>query len=418
VKRGDAWARIALSALISTGLAACRLDSGGLLDVDAAGDDGTTADEGGDDVSPADGTAGTDDGGQPDRHDEASAETGADGGTNPPADAAPDAGAVVADARHDSSSDARPDAPADALASDAPADSVADAPADGVAPIDAPADTGPLPIVWDGGSIADPQFYDGDWVNFCVALVACGAMPNVSACVGLLHQPSSLDALIPSLDIVDAVDNVQPNCRQVKRALGGGVACASVTADTCAGDSLTTCRFGFTMTIDCGALGMVCSNGSGNAGCGFGDCAASQEGETYCVGPNNLAKCTAGRYEPLLDCQTFGGKCIGPAGGAQCQGTGGMACHGGASCAGNSLVECLGGLPGSIDCTARYDPSFTCLVDDAGLPRCARGTSCDPSVAVDTCLQTQLTFCNAGTSDTFDCAVNGYSGCDGGKCFP
>ncbi|HXN31846.1 MAG TPA: hypothetical protein VN894_08295, partial [Polyangiaceae bacterium] len=291
------------------------------------------------------------------------------------------------------------------------------APADAAA--EAPADTGPLPIVWDGGAIVDPQFYDSDWITFCVALVACGEMPSVSACVALLHQPSSLDALIPTPDIVASVNNAQPNCRQVRRALGGGLACPSATADTCNGNSLVTCRLGFTMTIDCGALGMVCSNGSGNVGCGFGDCAASQEGETYCVGPNYVAICSSGRYEPALDCQTFGGTCKGPPGTAQCQGTGGTMCSAGASCVGTSIVECMAGLLGSVDCSALYDPSFTCIAGDAGPPKCAGGTSCDPTLATDTCTQMdEVTFCNVGVSDTYDCTGNGYSGCDAGKCFP
>jgi hypothetical protein len=410
------------------------LDKGGLLDVDAAGDDGLSGDDGivVYETSPDEGGSTSDS-----AEDISLDETGPD----VMADAMPEAGAGAdapvearADAHADASVDAPVEAHVDAKVSDAPTDAPSDStvgpPTDAVAPPDAPPDVvGPAdapseapasPIVWDGGPIVDPQFYNDNWVSFCVALVACGEMPGVSACVALLPQPYSPDALIPTPDIVYAVNNAAPDCRQVGRALGGGEACPSTTPDGCNGNSLVTCRWGFTMTVDCGDPGMVCSNGNGNAGCGFGDCSASQEGEAYCVGPNYLVTCTNGRYEPTLDCQTFGGMCVGPPGTAQCRGTGGTTCGGGGSCVGTSIVECMGSLLGSFDCSQLYDPNFACFIDDAGAPACAGGQSCDPSAATDTCGRqlTSVRFCNGGLDDTFDCTGNGYSGCDAGKCYP
>jgi hypothetical protein len=375
---------LALWALTFTSLCACGLDRSGLLDADVAGDDGPFGDEGVVVDQPmVDVDVSAEGGGQ---NTDAETEVGPN-----VAPGAPETGAH---------SDVATDAPLDATVPDASTDAAMEGPRRD-APVDAPTETGPLPIVWDGGAIVDPQFYDSDWINFCVALVACGEMPTVGACVALLHQPSSPDVLIPTPDMVASVNNASPDCKQVRRALGGGLACPSSTADMCNGNSLVTCRLGFTMTIACGDLGMVCSNGSANVGCGFGDCADAQEGQTYCVGPNYLSLCTRGRYEPILDCQTFGGTCTGPAGAAQCRGTGGTTCSGSGSCVGSSLVECMGGLLGGVDCSQLFDPTFTCVVDDAGDPMCAGGSSCDPELMPDTCTPTmQVSFCNVGASAT------------------
>ena len=315
-------------------------------------------------------------------------------------------------------SDAGPPGQPDASPVDAPSDAVD---ASTVAPPDAPVDVEPLPIVWDGSPIADPDLDDTNWTAFCVALVACGEMPSVSACVGLLPQPASPNALIPTTEMVNNVGIVEPDCQQVAAAVGGGRLCPSSTPDTCDGNSLVTCRWGFTMTVDCPKLGLVCSPGNGNAGCGFGDCAAPQEGKTYCVGSNYVAVCRSGRYEPAADCETFGGGCAGPPGTAGCAGTGGAPCAGGGgTCAGTTLTECVEGALGSVDCSPFYNTNFRCLVDGAGSAYCGAGQSCDP-LAVDTCSgqgKTKVNFCNAGLTDTYDCTANGYSGCDGGKCYP
>jgi hypothetical protein len=281
-------------------------------------------------------------------------------------------------------------------------------------------DSAPLLIVWDGGPIVNPQFSDADWVSFCVALSACGQMPSISACVALLHQPSSPDALVPAPNLVLSISNAGADCARIGQLLGDGSTCPTATADTCSGNSLVTCLWGFQMTMDCGPLGMVCSMGSGSAGCGFGDCAAAQEGKTYCVGSSELAQCTHGRYSPLLSCQTFGAKCVGPAQTALCQGTGGSGCNGGPSCNGTSIVECLGGLLGSADCAALYGSAFQCVPGNAGVPVCAAGTACDPASNVDTCMgKNQASFCNAGATANYDCKSSGWKGgCTAGRCTP
>jgi hypothetical protein len=278
-----------------------------------------------------------------------------------------------------------------------------------------------LPIVFDGGAIADPQFNDAQWTSFCVALAACGEMPGISACIGLLSQPSSPEGFIPSPAMVGAVVNAGADCARIGGILGDGAMCSSSSADMCSGDSLVTCRWGFRMTVDCETLGMTCSLGSADAGCGFGDCSLSQEGKTYCVGPSQLAKCTGGRYLPFLDCQTFGAKCVGPDEMAACQGTAGpVGCSSAPACNGASILECMDGRFASANCPALYGSGFTCISNDAGIPVCAMGTACDPATYADACIGNhQASFCNAGMTATYDCKANGWmSGCTAGRCAP
>jgi hypothetical protein len=276
-----------------------------------------------------------------------------------------------------------------------------------------------LPIVYDGGYIVDPQFSDSDWTAFCIALVACGQMPSISACVALLRQPSAPDALIPPPHLVNSVNNAGSDCMSIGQLLGDGSTCPTTTEETCAGSSLVTCRWGFRMTVDCSPLGMVCSMGNGNAGCGFGDCSPTQEGKAYCVGPSELVECNRGRYSPIQSCQTFGGSCGGPAETASCVGTGGSGCSGSAVCNGTSIVECLGGLLGSVDCSTLYGSSFTCILGSTGNPACAAGTACDPTTNVDTCVGNKVSFCNAGAKASYDCSGSGWAaGCRGGHCAP
>jgi hypothetical protein len=405
----------ALCALVVASACGCGLAREGLLAVVDPGDAAASADDGAvvDAIVAEDGPGSGDDGTIADALDEA------EGG----ADVAPDA---RADARPDARADARPDAAADAPL-DAPIDARADAPADAPSEAaDARADAAPRPIVWDGGAIADPKFTDAAWVNLCGALVGCGHLSSMSACAALLHQPSSPDALIPPPDMITGIENASPTCSVVDDALDDGSACASTTPDTCSDNAVVTCRWGFRMTVDCGALGMVCSSGNENAGCGFGDCSAAQEGQTFCVGPSYLARCVSGRYAPELDCHTFGGACVGPAGAAQCQGTSqgpaGGPCTGGATCAGTSLMACLDGIRGEVDCAQAYGRGFTCLpLDgvDGGTPVCAAGTSCDPATFQDSCtLGAGVSFCNAGAPSVYDCLGNNWSGCAAGRCVP
>ena len=419
----------ALWALTLASACACGLEKGGLQDTDAdpSGDDGVTKDATFPDQSSSDDSGenaeGTDDSFEefdsdaetndaPTTPHEAS--TSLDGSVDAASDATtPD---KHSDAAHPTSdgrapSDARPDVEIQPDSSEVDeADSSEDA----------RPDTGPLPIVWDGGALPNPQLDNTNWASFCVALAACGEVTGVSACVALQPQPSSPDTLFPTTEMVNNVNNAAPDCAQVAVAVGGGSACPSTTADSCDGNLLSTCRWGFAMKVDCASVGLVCSSGDANAGCGFGDCAASQEGETYCVGTNYLAKCSRGRYEPAVDCETFGGACVGPPGAAHCAGAGGSTCNAGGACVGTTIVECVAGFFGSVDCSQLYNDNLTCFANDGGLPVCAVGQACNPSLATDTCnrQQTQVRFCNEGMNDTYDCTGNGYSGCDAGKCFP
>jgi hypothetical protein len=416
----------AFFALTAAGYCACALETSGLLDIADAGDGGPSADVdvGGDmtlgESAAADGLPSTDAGGDSSGEGGQGADTSdgngqgadaSDGGTTTTAADADARADVAADGFVQATSDGNTDAPADGLA-----DGAADAPADATA--DVVADSGPWPILWNGGAIADPLFVQNDWVNFCVTLVACGEMPSISACIALQHQPSSPDALIPPYDpIVHGVNTASPNCGQVATVLGDGSMCPRTSADACSGNSLVTCRWGFKMTIDCGRLGMVCSNGNGNAGCGFGDCAGWQEGSTFCAGPY-VVQCKSGRYIPLQDCQTFGATCVGPDGIAQCRGNG-MRCMGGPTCGGASIVACMQGHTASADCSALYDPSFACVMGNGAVPTCAAGQACDPASYVDMCGGgNQVDICNAGATLKYNCRVNSWGACASGHCVP
>jgi hypothetical protein len=291
------------------------------------------------------------------------------------------------------------------------------------APPEAPPDATPAPIVWDGGMVADPSFSDADWISFCVGLVGCGELGSISRCMGRLRQPHDRNALYPPLAMVRCVVNAGSDCTMVAGCLGDGSQCNA--PDSCdANGDLVTCRWGFKSTVDCGSLGMVCSPGIGNAGCGFGDCNAWQQGQTTCVGQWEVA-CDHGRYDPRLDCLTWGAACN-PAIG-RCVGNGG-ACSGSPTCTGgnNMIQECLGGRIATFDCTNNmfFGPGFHCFTDDAGAPSCELGTQCDPSYG-DWCEGSNghhVYFCNAGATGgagSFDCFGNQWAGnppCQGGKC--
>lgn len=418
MKRRDLRSLCSVSLVLAS---ACGLAKGGLLSIPDSGEpieDASTQDEPvtGDEPSGA-----MDDGASADSPlfdvetpvDDAG--DASDAGPKPARDAGLDA--------HDASDapsrplDATPDIAVDGANDDA--NEVADAPNDTAdAPSDAPNDVTPAPIVYDGGVLADPTFSDAEWADFCVALVGCGELPSVSGCMALLKQPATSDALIPPETIVLATGIAAPTCDLVGDALNDGAACTA--ADTCSGSSLVTCRWGFRMTIPCGPLGMVCSNGNGNAGCGFGDCDASQEGLTYCVGAQYVATCTQGRYVPSLDCNTFGATCAGAPGSGACVASGGPSCITGAtSCQGHDLVQCMGGQPGRVDCSQAYGQGFACFTDLLGDPTCAEDSACDPTTWMDSCNpDSTLSFCNAGFVDSYDCVGNAWGGCSAGTCTP
>ena len=278
----------------------------------------------------------------------------------------------------------------------------------------------PLPIVYNGGEIVDPKFNEAEWSSLCVALTACGLVQSMSGCAQRLGQPASPDVLVPSFTMINAIMNAGSDCMRIHEILGDGAPCSAGVADTCSGNSLVTCRWGFRLTADCGDFGMTCSSGSGNAGCGFGDCSGSQEGKTYCVGPSQLVQCNRGRYRPFLDCQTFGANCVGPDETASCQGTAGPGCSGAPVCKGPMIVECMDGYLAGANCDALYGAGFTCLSNDAGVPICASGTACDPATYGDACMGgNQISFCNAGAITSYDCTRMGWTGgCVAGRCVP
>jgi hypothetical protein len=278
----------------------------------------------------------------------------------------------------------------------------------------------PLPIIYNGGAIADPKFNEAEWTSLCVALTACGLVPSMSGCGQPLGQPASPDVVVPSFPMINAIMNAGSDCTRIRQILGDATTCSKGAADTCSGNSLVTCRWGFRLTADCGDFGMTCSSGSGNAGCGFGDCSKSQEGKTYCVGPSQLVQCNHGRYRPFLDCQTFGASCVGPDETSSCKGTAGPGCSGAPVCKGSTIVDCMDGYLAGARCDALYGAEFTCLSNDAGVPICAAGTACDPATHTDACLDNnQVTFCNAGAIASYDCKGTGWmGGCVAGRCVP
>jgi hypothetical protein len=280
-----------------------------------------------------------------------------------------------------------------------------------------------LPIVWDGGAIAPSSASTTTWVDFCVALVGCGHVPTISECLSHRPQPTTTDAVFPPQTMFACVVNAGSDCTAVASCLGDGAQCdpPSYVATCQANDRVTECPWGFVAVVDCAQLGMVCSKGAGNAGCGFGDCAPSQLGQSYCLG-DYVVTCNGARYVPSLDCQSFKSTCVGAAGSSHCHGQG-AACASGPACKGASIDICMDGKIGSADCAALYGSGFTCSEDDAGIPVCsAIGTkglgACDPPTNADTCANAnKVTFCNAGTLATYSCDSQGWAnGCDGGQC--
>jgi hypothetical protein len=330
--------------------AACALDKNGLLQ-EPAGDDGGLVDGAGDGASTSGEGGPGDDGGSP----------GDDGSV------------------------------ADGATGDGPAPDVVPPP---------PADASPAPVVYDGGTIADPVLSDDAWIAFCVGVTGCfPPAGSISACMGRMPQPLDPAVAFPTPSMIACVGaNVSPpNCNAIASCLGVTGPCNPQTPDACTGQTLTTCRSGGLLGVDCTSLGMVCSAGAGNAGCGFGDCFAWQEGQTACAG-TYVAKCHAGRYEAWQDCHRVGATCGGsPAG---CQPT--LGCS-------------------NVNCGQLYgNGSFHCSVGPGGTPQCALGNQCTPASA-DTCDKPGhvASFCNAGVPDTYDCIHNTWpNGCQGGVCSP
>ena len=251
-----------------------------------------------------------------------------------------------------------------------------------------PLDAGPAPLAYDGGVVADPTFSDDAWMKFCVGVTGCFDAGSISACMGGLPQPVDPPQFFPPPSLIGCVGAQGSSCAQVKACFGIGGTCSTSTPDGCNGNAWTTCRMGGLLSVDCAALGMVCSLGSGNAGCGFGDCYAWQEGQTVCAG-QYVVTCHQGRYEPKEDCRAVNATCGGSP----------------ASCLG--VVGCT-----SVSCGGPYqNGGFKCTVDPAGDPTCALGNQCGPTQA-DSCDPAghQAKFCNAGVPAQFDCHGAGWPG--------
>ncbi|MDP9036313.1 MAG: hypothetical protein M3O50_16045 [Myxococcota bacterium] len=280
----------------------------------------------------------------------------------------------------------------------------------------------PPSFVWDGGMIPDRVLADSVWTSFCVALGACGQFPNVSGCLAHIPQPAGADVLFPSATLLQCVANAGTSCGAIAQCLNDGSKCKpNKNPDTCSGSILATCRWGFKLTTDCADVGMICTNGRSNVGCGFGDCAPWQEGATYCAGPL-VVTCRHGRYAPTLDCRAFGSACGGNAGTADCQPSG-PPCTGaasGPSCQGSNISACLGGQVGSASCAALYGAGFSCFMDPtSNSPGCALDSACDPATYQDSCNGPTLDYCNAGAVSSYDCAANQWgAGCAHGGCSP
>jgi hypothetical protein len=308
-----------------------------------------------------------------------------------------DAGVHDRESASDAPSDAPSEAPSDAAKDDAIDDATGQVPDVDSSP-PPPTDAAPAPLLYDGSYVAGPAFADSYWVGFCVGVTGCFNVGTISACLGHMPQPLDSNALIPPQSMLACVDNAGKDCGSVYICLGGGSApCDSNTRpDSCSGNVFNTCLAGVPIAVDCGRLGLVCSEGAGNAGCGFGDCYAWQEGQTVCAGSNYLVECHNGRYRPLLDCQVLGLTCGGSP--AQCQ---------------NLSFGCAG-----VQCQQLFGSgSFQCSVDANGMPRCTLDTACTAAQA-DTCDSTGVytQFCNDGMSFSYNCQAAHWRGCNNGLC--
>jgi hypothetical protein len=340
-----------MACAVAIAAAACGLDKGGLLAV--AGDDGGEgASDGG-----ADGTSSSSGGGPGD-------------------DATGDAGSGDTTTGDDGA---------------APGDAGIDVPPP-------PPDATPAPLQYDGGPVTGPDFSDLDWVKFCVGVTGCySAAGTISACLANLPQPLGPDVLFPPPAVIQCVVAAGTNCQGVAGCFQASQPCnPSQNPDLCSGNQWITCRLGVSLSVDCTSLGLVCSSGSGNAGCGFGDCFAWQEGETLCAG-DYVVRCHQGRYEPAVDCAALK---------ATCQG---------------SPAACAGIGPGctGLHCDQlRGDGTFKCALDPSGTAVCSAGNACTSSFA-DTCDKAGhiANFCNGGAGATYDCHGAGWlNGCQNGRC--
>jgi hypothetical protein len=333
--------------VVAAGLAACGLDENGLLQV-PVGDDSGVSPEAGDD-----GTTGSGSGGS----------SGQDGsGTD---DGGSSTGSGSGSGGGDSSG--------------------------------SPPDASPAPLAYDGGALADPDLGDLDWIDFCVGVTGCFPAGSVSGCLGHMRQPGDTGALFPTPDMLSCVKNAGHDCTAIAACIGAGGPCNPQSShDSCNGNLWMTCQYGGELAIDCSTLGLVCSLGANNAGCGFGDCYAWQQGDRYCAG-QYVVECNKGRYEPYRDCQTFGLACGGSPG--QCQG---------------DTSTC-----NSVNCAQLTGyGSFQCSIGPGGTPICTAGNQCN-ALQQDTCDPSGhvVRFCNAGVPSTVDCHAAGWNNdCQGGVC--
>jgi hypothetical protein len=365
---------------------ACGLDPGGLLadsDGGVAVAEASVADVVADRfVDPRDGTSG-DDGPV---HDGTTIETDA-----PTHDGAGGRDAPMQDgaSASEAATDGGNDDPIDEVASDANGD------VDSAPP---PVDAAPAPLSYDGATIADPDFAGNNWLGFCIGVASCYQGATVSACIGNQPQPFDPKTPIPQ-SMLTCVQYAGSDCAAVFSCVqGGSTACNSTTRpDSCKGNVFNTCLAGAPLAIDCGPLGMVCSEGAGNPGCGFGDCYAWQEGQTVCAA-QYVVECHNGRYQPHLDCQMLGLTCGGSP--AQCQ---------------NLTPGCAG-----VNCTNIFGSSVTyqCMLDGNGVPECVLGTECTPS-HTDTCDSSGMfvKYCDDGTTSyLYNCPSAHWAGCNNGLC--
>jgi hypothetical protein len=179
--------------------------------------------------------------------------------------------------------------------------------------------------------------------------------------------------------------------------------------------------------IDCGAAGMVCSEGNSMSSCGIEPC-DPETFEPRCDGDLRIECDSNSDVVQVIDCRseisyTFepeeepvarhGGTC----------GTdeyGSLDCVGDeepcddltyeSHCAGDVLVSCKGGRVARFDCSS-ISNGFECVDSFMGTDCAPRHFDCSP-FSGDACEGGVITFCWDGAERRFNCGDFGFAGCE------
>ncbi len=168
---------------------------------------------------------------------------------------------------------------------------------------------------------------------------------------------------------------------------------------------------------DCPRGGESCRVVGGQATCTLGSCAAESPdaGAPHCsASGTHLLRCENGRLTSV-DCAALGLVCSPLADGAAACATAGPPCgDASAHCEGGVAVGCFNGHPVRVDCAAA---GLACGAGpgDTVLGACSLGApatpACDPNARA-RCEGASIQYCAFGRPRSFSCKAAGFAGCD------